>query len=183
MDSVRLYRYRGILNSLPLNSYDIATTLEAFAWQNACKIGTLYEMPVWRYGTGQVLFETDKTEAHKKEYLCAYFDTVDFIEVLLKDPIFNLQFCENPKSISDFDFNTDPRRSSAFKEWQSKHFESIRCAKAVLQETVESKDAFIQCRKCKSNAVDTEQKQTRSADEPMTIFCVCRNCKERFRID
>lgn len=182
MDSVRIHRYRGLLNSLKHNIC-AATLIEAFAWHNSCKIGTLYEMPVWRYGTGQVLFETDKPEAHKKEYLNSYFDFMDSIEVLTKDPIFSAQLCANPKSISDLDLNTDPRQSSAFKEWQTKHLESIRCAKAVLQETVESKDAFIQCRKCKSNAVDTEQKQTRSADEPMTIFCVCRNCKERFRID
>jgi DNA-directed RNA polymerase subunit M/transcription elongation factor TFIIS len=31
---------------------------------------------------------------------------------------------------------------------------------------------FIKCSKCKSAEVDVEQKQTRSADEPMTLFAL-----------
>lgn len=179
MDAVRFYRYRQLLRHA---DHNVITVLEAFAWQTSCKTGKLSGIPVWNYGTGQILFETDKQEAHKKEYLNAYFDTMDLLEVILLDPILKTKICENPKLISKIDLHIDPREKSAFKEWQTKHLESIRSAKAVLEETIET-SAFIQCRKCKSNAVDTEQKQTRSADEPMTIFCICRNCKERFRID
>lgn len=33
----------------------------------------------------------------------------------------------------------------------------------------------IRCGQCKSYDIDIETKQTRSADEPMTVFCTCRN--------
>ncbi len=33
---------------------------------------------------------------------------------------------------------------------------------------------------CKSKDIDTEQKQTRSADEPMTLFCACNRCGKRW---
>ena len=33
----------------------------------------------------------------------------------------------------------------------------------------------IQCSRCKSYDIDIECKQTRSSDEPMTIFCECLN--------
>lgn len=36
------------------------------------------------------------------------------------------------------------------------------------------------CPRCKSFDVDSEQKQTRSSDEPMTIFCTCNMCEKRF---
>jgi DNA-directed RNA polymerase subunit M/transcription elongation factor TFIIS len=39
---------------------------------------------------------------------------------------------------------------------------------------------FIKCGKCKSAEVDVEQKQTRSADEPMTLFALCTNCGARW---
>jgi DNA-directed RNA polymerase subunit M/transcription elongation factor TFIIS len=39
---------------------------------------------------------------------------------------------------------------------------------------------FIKCGKCKSAEVDVEQKQTRSADEPMTLFALCTNCGSRW---
>jgi DNA-directed RNA polymerase subunit M/transcription elongation factor TFIIS len=51
------------------------------------------------------------------------------------------------------------------------------------RETIASVGApqqFIKCLKCKSDHVDVEQKQTRSADEPMTLFCQCRDCGTRF---
>jgi hypothetical protein len=65
--------------------------------------------------------------------------------------------------------------------WLKDHQEEIRRSKEVLQEkNDDSIGTFIQCKRCKSNAVDVEQKQTRSADEPMTLFCMCRNCHARF---
>jgi DNA-directed RNA polymerase subunit M/transcription elongation factor TFIIS len=40
--------------------------------------------------------------------------------------------------------------------------------------------SFIQCGKCHSRNIQTEIKQTRSADEGATVFCVCRDCKHSF---
>jgi DNA-directed RNA polymerase subunit M/transcription elongation factor TFIIS len=42
-------------------------------------------------------------------------------------------------------------------------------------------DSMLQCGKCKQHKVDYFQKQTRGADEPMTVFCHCLNCGARWR--
>lgn len=42
-------------------------------------------------------------------------------------------------------------------------------------------DAY-KCRKCGERKSSTYQLQTRSADEPMTIFITCENCKHSFKI-
>jgi len=42
-------------------------------------------------------------------------------------------------------------------------------------------DSFYVCRKCKSTKVEHYQKQTRSADEPMTVFCHCLMCDKRWK--
>lgn len=41
---------------------------------------------------------------------------------------------------------------------------------------------FITCRKCRGDKVITESKQTRSADEGMTIFCMCQECGCRWKM-
>jgi transcription elongation factor S-II len=44
-------------------------------------------------------------------------------------------------------------------------------------------EAFLTCRRCKSANVDTDAKQTRSADEPMTVFALCRECGNRWHMN
>ena len=39
------------------------------------------------------------------------------------------------------------------------------------------------CGKCKCKKIHTTQKQMRSADEPMTTFFYCVNCKHRWSIN
>jgi DNA-directed RNA polymerase subunit M/transcription elongation factor TFIIS len=40
--------------------------------------------------------------------------------------------------------------------------------------------AIVRCRRCGSEEISWEDKQTRSADEAATVFCVCRKCKNRW---
>ena len=39
---------------------------------------------------------------------------------------------------------------------------------------------FLVCRNCRSTHVDVDQMQTRSADEPMTLFALCLDCGNRW---
>lgn len=38
----------------------------------------------------------------------------------------------------------------------------------------------LKCRRCGSSEVQVEQKQTRGADEAMTVFCTCSVCSNRW---
>ena len=58
---------------------------------------------------------------------------------------------------------------------------------AMLQEKYEllndkSYASTLTCRKCGSAEVNWEQKQTRGADEAMTIFCTCSTCHNRWKM-
>ena len=56
--------------------------------------------------------------------------------------------------------------------------EDILPKQTIVDATMES---ILQCGKCKQHKVDYFEKQTRSADEPMTLFCHCLNCGARWR--
>ena len=177
---LRIEAFKSLRPFITLESLVI---LEAFAWNKAVRKGHLHGIPVWSYSNGSTLFETDKFECHQRELMSSYLDTMHLIEALVQDTEQKKLLELNPLSIVDLDPSVDPRGSSAYNQWQKEYLDSITSARKVLQETVELKDAFIVCKKCKSNEVDTEQKQTRSADEPMTIFCKCRKCQTCFRMD
>ena len=59
-----------------------------------------------------------------------------------------------------------------------------RFAKMLQEKYDELEDrefqSIVHCRKCGSDNVSWEEKQTRSADEGATVFCVCMKCKTRW---
>jgi len=50
-----------------------------------------------------------------------------------------------------------------------------------IERVVEITDSVLKCPKCKQHTVDYYEKQTRGADEPMTLFANCLNCGNRWR--
>ena len=191
MENLDLMRFDAYRKICEITKDPKATTLiEHDIWSSVCKTGTLYGIPVWSYGLSigsndnqsVTLFETDRPEVHFKEAHAAYNDKLNYFLAIAS--IKTLM----PKLSSDWSkWHTFPlfeiEAETDYGLWRDNNLASIKKAKTVLEEREETTDAFIVCRKCKSNAVDTEQKQTRSSDEPMTIFCCCRKCGSRWRIE
>lgn len=53
--------------------------------------------------------------------------------------------------------------------------------KAMVAQEAVSISTSLQCGKCKQWKVSYTQAQTRSADEPMTTFCTCQICGNRWK--
>jgi len=165
-DDIRIETYKKFKSN--------GTLLEAFCYKNACQIGDIHGIPVWKYNNGALLFETEKPEAHMKEFLQSYLDLSNYVESCFA-------FIE-PEKIPEAK-DHDIESQCEFGSWHNAYLEELSKSKRIFEERSEPEGTFIQCRKCKGNAVDTEQKQTRSADEPMTIFCLCRKCGARFTMN
>lgn len=105
----------------------------------------------------------------------------------------------NPQLVSKYNNNTlvlldDTTLSvgTPVETWWIEHMQKLSYQRMVLAEReiyeqdeltqTDNSTAVFVCFKCHSKSIETEQKQTRGADEAMTVFCKCRNCDTRWRM-
>lgn len=73
-------------------------------------------------------------------------------------------------------------------ERYTKMYETKIQHKSILVEGIKQIEQMIQikgllqCQRCKSDDIITEQKQTRSADEGMCVFAQCRKCFTKWKM-
>lgn len=110
----------------------------------------------------------------------AYMDKITQLLFNLKDrPILGIEY--TPEVLVSLDDMTLDKSSPALllRETRQRYEKSAQSLLDILT-APEPRDitdtrSSIRCGKCKSYDIDIETKQTRSADEPMTVFCTCRN--------
>ena len=64
---------------------------------------------------------------------------------------------------------------------EDRKIEKENMDKAMVAQEEKSVSTSLQCGKCGQKRVSYNQAQTRSADEPMTTFCECVNCGNRWK--
>ncbi|KAK7984137.1 hypothetical protein PG989_011539 [Apiospora arundinis] len=71
---------------------------------------------------------------------------------------------------------------SAEMRKQNALLEEENMKKAQVPMAEKSMSESLECGRCKKRMVAYTQAQTRSADEPMTTFCECMNCRHRWKV-
>ena len=74
----------------------------------------------------------------------------------------------------------DEMKSDARKK-EDEELERQNMNSAMVAQVEKSISTEFQCGKCKQRKVSYSQAQTRSADEPMTTFCECQVCGNRWK--
>jgi len=74
----------------------------------------------------------------------------------------------------------DEMKSDARKK-EDEELEKLNMNQAMVAQVEKAISKEFQCGKCKQKMVSYSQAQTRSADEPMTTFCECMNCGNRWK--
>jgi transcription elongation factor S-II len=77
--------------------------------------------------------------------------------------------------LSHDEMKSDSRRA------EDEKLEKENMNQAMVAQVEKSVSREFQCGKCKAKMVSYSQAQTRSADEPMTTFCECMNCGNRWK--
>lgn len=157
----------------------LAAELEAMCFVSAGTVGHLHGIPAWSYANGQTLFATSRPEVHSRAWMSSYLGLVQKAEVMMAHKAMRHKLEEHASYFLQAS-DAELEAMSEYGRWKDAYLQELTRSKQVLQERETETGEFIQCNRCKSHAVDTEQKQTRSADEPMTLFCMCRKCGLRF---
>jgi transcription elongation factor S-II len=76
--------------------------------------------------------------------------------------------------------SSDELRSAEQREADAK-IKKLNMDKAMVGQPERSISTSLQCGKCGQRKVTYTEAQTRSADEPMTLFCTCVNCGKSWR--
>ena len=76
---------------------------------------------------------------------------------------------------------THDELKSAERRAEDARLEKENMNQAMVAQVEKSISKEFQCGKCKQKMVSYSQAQTRSADEPMTTFCECMNCGNRWK--
>jgi DNA-directed RNA polymerase subunit M/transcription elongation factor TFIIS len=102
-------------------------------------------------------------------------DTADGYDVLIPPP--NPRFA--PQTI-----HLDPavlRAEKWAEAFEKAAKQALRFSDASCMDPKDMPDGMLQCRKCGSKKTSYYELQTRSADEPMTVFARCHECPNRWK--
>lgn len=70
-----------------------------------------------------------------------------------------------------------------FQEAKRSDWHDVNRAAILAQAGVKDQTGFFKCGRCQSTKTAFYQKQTRGADEPMTVFVQCLDCKNRWKTE
>ncbi|KAH9257763.1 transcription elongation factor S-II [Batrachochytrium salamandrivorans] len=70
-----------------------------------------------------------------------------------------------------------------FEEAKRSDWHDVNRAAILAQAGVKDQTGFFKCGRCQSTKTAFYQKQTRGADEPMTVFVQCLDCKNRWKTE
>jgi DNA-directed RNA polymerase subunit M/transcription elongation factor TFIIS len=75
-------------------------------------------------------------------------------------------------------------KGTKVEAWYQEHELNMKRQHVLLHEEhkVQQDSGALMCNNCHSHDVEVHQKQTRSADEGMTVFCECSKCGTRWRM-
>lgn len=154
--------------------FNYARRIEEYCHRERQQIKKMNNISIYQYNQKQILF--DDYDAHIHAATNQYIENIrKFAYIFLEGNIQNVQY-DLPENY----FNNEKIIEGTDHEiWEKSYYSKQLMAKQVLSKESITKGLFS-CPKCKSFDVDTDQKQTRSSDEPMTIFCNCNACGKRF---
>lgn len=139
---------------MPEEILTVAKQIEAAAFHNAKSVNDAYKQKM------RSLFQNLKNKSNpalRKNVLSGKISATDFVVM------------------SHDEMKSDARRA------EDQKLEKENLNQAMVAQVEKSISKEFQCGKCKKKMVSYSQAQTRSADEPMTTFCECMNCGNRWK--
>ncbi|GFF54546.1 transcription elongation factor S-II [Aspergillus lentulus] len=97
------------------------------------------------------------------------------------NPTLRVRVLSNEVTPEQFVKMSHDELKSAEQREQERKIQKENMDKAMVAQAERSISTSLQCGKCGQRKVTYTEAQTRSADEPMTLFCTCMNCGKSWR--
>ena len=120
----------------------------------------------------QLAFNLKKNNALREQVVFGYVQAEDLVKMSVEDLATSEAKHERKTLVEKL---SDSRRL----DWDQKNEGKINEICGIKGELL--KASLFTCGRCKSTKTTSTQKQTRSADEPMTVFVWCMNCGNRWK--
>jgi transcription elongation factor S-II len=108
-----------------------------------------------------------------------YLDHLRSVYINLKNP--NLSLMVKKKEIKPHEIAFMSHHEMKPEKWESLIKAKCIRDKNKFEQNLEANTDTFTCRKCKSNKCNYYSMQTRSADEPMSLFIQCISCGNRWK--
>lgn len=146
--------------------------LEEIIFENSFKLEINNGIEIYKY-KNKHLFKFEKLKKHLFYNLQSYLKDINLIfSILTLIPFEKIPL--KPNKILQFG-DKELSLYSGHAQWLKEYREKEKTSKKIFNEKSNEKGIFS-CPKCKSFKIEMDEKQTRSADEPMTIYCKCEEC-------
>ncbi|PYI33738.1 transcription elongation factor [Aspergillus indologenus CBS 114.80] len=97
------------------------------------------------------------------------------------NPMLRVRVLSGEVTAEHFVKMTHDELRSAEQQERDRKIQKENMDKAMVAQAERSISTSLQCGKCGQRKVTYTEAQTRSADEPMTLFCTCMNCGKSWR--
>lgn len=97
------------------------------------------------------------------------------------NPMLRVRVLSNEVTPDQFVRMTHDELKSAEQREKERKIQKENMDKAMVAQAERSISTSLQCGKCGQRKVTYTEAQTRSADEPMTLFCTCMNCGKSWK--
>ena len=123
---------------------------------------------------------------YSKQSKTVYMDKLKYIFEIVnpKSTVYNKQILTNIKKnkITPYELIYNKPWELYTEHWKDIVEEQNKNDKIVIDKTAEFTTTQFTCSKCKNNECKTYSLQTRSADEPTTIFVNCIKCNNTWKM-
>lgn len=142
-------------------------------------IATNVEKSIFNFTINESKLKKLVRKWESKEFVALYMDRLRSIYINLKNPNFLAQI--KNKEITPQQLSKMTHQEFNPEHWKELIERKIKRDSSKYVMNIEASTDMYTCKKCKSKKCHYFEMQTRSADEPTTIFVTCLDCGKQWK--
>jgi DNA-directed RNA polymerase subunit M/transcription elongation factor TFIIS len=146
---------------------------------NLVNIEVNIEISIYNYAIKEATTKKIVRKWENSQFAQIYVDRLRSVYMNMKDPAFIQMITSEDISAIQVGFIT--HQEMCPERWRDLIDRKTKRDQSRFTQNIEASTDMFKCKKCKSKRCTYYELQTRSADEPATIFITCLDCGKQFK--